>query len=58
MFRDMLCETPRRIAERNTRMQNEFDDPDESEWDEEEPYYDWDDEAVGNMGDTSQCDAW
>ena len=24
-------------------MQNEFDDPDESEWDEEEPYYDWDD---------------
>ena len=24
-------------------MQNEFDSPDESEWDEEEPYYDWDD---------------
>ena len=25
-------------------MQNEMlDDPDESEWDEEEPYYDWDD---------------
>ena len=28
-------------AERNTRMQNEFDNPDE--WEEEEPYYDWDD---------------
>ena len=25
-------------------MQNEtIDSPDESEWDEEEPYYDWDD---------------
>ena len=25
-------------------MQHEiFDSPDESEWDEEEPYYDWDD---------------
>ena len=24
-----------------TKMQNEFDSPDE--WDEEEPYYDWDD---------------
>ena len=25
-------------------MQNEmFDSPDESEWNEEEPYYDWDD---------------
>ena len=47
-------------------MQNEmFDSPDESEWDEEEPYYDWDDpdwredwddEAEGNMGEASQRD--
>ena len=47
-------------------MQNEmFDDPDESEWDEEEPYYDWDDpdwredwddEAAGNMGEASSTD--
>ena len=47
-------------------MQNEmFDSPDESEWDEEEPYYDWDDpdwredwddEAAGNMGDASSTD--
>ena len=46
-------------------MQNEFDSPDESEWDEEEPYYDWDDpdwredwddEAEGNMGEASQGD--
>ena len=46
-------------------MQNEFDSPDESEWDEEEPYYDWDDpdwredwddEAAGNMGDANQGD--
>lgn len=45
-------------------MQNEmFDSPDE--WDEEEPYYDWDDpdwredwydEAEGNMGEASQGD--
>ena len=43
-------------------MQNEmFDSPDESEWDEEEPYYDWDDpdwredwdDETGNMGDAS-----
>ena len=47
-------------------MQNEmFDSPDESEWDEEEPYYDWDDpdwredwddEAAGNMGEASSTD--
>ena len=46
-------------------MQNEFDSPDESEWDEEDPYYDWDDpdwredwddEAEGNMGEASQGD--
>ncbi len=46
-------------------MQNEFDSPDESEWDEEEPYYDWDDpdwredwddEVAGNMGDASSTD--
>ena len=46
-------------------MQNEIDSPDESEWDEEEPYYDWDDpdwredwddEAAGNMGDANQGD--
>ena len=46
-------------------MQNEFDSPDESEWDEEEPYYDWDDpdwredwddEAEGNKGDASHGD--
>ena len=46
-------------------MQNEmFDDPDESEWDEEEPYYDWDDpdwredwdDEAGNMGDASSTD--
>ena len=45
-------------------MQNEmFDSPDE--WDEEEPYYDWDDpdwredwndEAAGNMGNANQGD--
>ena len=44
-------------------MQNEFDDPDESEWDEEEPYYDWDDpdwredwddDVVSDVGDPSQ----
>ena len=48
----------------NTRMQNEmFDSPDESEWDEEEPYYDWDDpdwredwddDMVSDVGDASQ----
>lgn len=45
-------------------MQNEFDSPDESEWDEEEPYYDWDDpdwredwdDETGNMGDANQGD--
>ena len=47
-------------------MQNEmFDSPDESEWDEEDPYYDWDDpdwredwddEAAGNMGEASSTD--
>ena len=39
-----------------------FDSPDE--WDEEEPYYDWDDpdwreewdEEAGNMGDANQGD--
>ena len=44
-------------------MQNEFDSPDESEWDEEEPYYDWedpdwredwDDDVVSDVGDPSQ----
>ena len=45
-------------------MQNEmFDSPDESEWDEEEPYYDWDDpdwredwddDMVSDVGDASQ----
>ena len=44
-------------------MQNEFDSPDESEWDEEEPYYDWDDpdwredwddDVVSDVGDSSQ----
>ena len=45
-------------------MQNEmFDSPDESEWDEEEPYYDWDDpdwredwddDVVSDVGDASQ----
>ena len=54
-----------RGVERNTTMQNEFDSPDESEWDEEEPYYDWDDpdwredwddEAEGYMGDANQGD--
>ena len=48
-------------AERNTRMQNEFDNPDE--WEEEEPYYDWDDpdwredwddDVVSDVGDPSQ----
>ena len=45
-------------------MQNEFDSPDESEWDEEEPYYDWDDpdwredwdDEAGDMGDANQGD--
>ncbi len=45
-------------------MQNEFDSPDESEWDEEEPYYDWDDpdwredwdDETGNMGGACQVD--
>ena len=46
-------------------MHNEmFDSPDESEWDEEEPYYDWDDpdwredwdDETGNMGDANQGD--
>ena len=46
-------------------MQNEtIDSPDESEWDEEEPYYDWDDpdwredwdDETGNMGDANQGD--
>ena len=31
------------MSERNTKMQNEVDSPNESEWDEEESYYDWDD---------------
>jgi len=44
-------------------MQNEIDSPDESEWDEEEPYYDWDDpdwredwddDVVSDVGDPSQ----
>ena len=44
-------------------MQNESDSPDESEWDEEEPYYDWDDpdwredwddDVVSDVGDPSQ----
>ncbi len=44
-------------------MQNEFDSPDESEWDEEEPYYDWDDpdwredwddDVVSDVGEPSQ----
>ena len=44
-------------------MQNEFDSPDESEWDEEEPYYDWDDpdwredwddDMVSDVGDPRQ----
>ena len=44
-------------------MQNEFDCPDESEWDEVEPYYDWDDsdwredwddDVVSDVGDPSQ----
>jgi len=35
-------------------MQNEFDSPDESEWDEEEPYSDWDDDVVSDVGDPSQ----
>ena len=44
-------------------MQNEIDSPDESEWDEEEPYYDWDDpdwredwddDVVSDVGNPSQ----
>ena len=36
-------------------MQNEFDSPDESEWDEEEPYYDWDDPDWREDWDDARC---